>query len=123
MRFLGSRFFLLFVGLLIFCSLMVIRQFNVNRAKHVELREAFILLQSRGYTNEAARLFGRLLAQVPEETNRVLIDDFQRTMMLVDPGSQHPENLIWQYHWVVSNELEKRSESTLKRALKLAHEK
>jgi hypothetical protein len=123
MRFLGSRFFLLFVGLLIFCSLMVIRQFNVNRARHVEVREAFILLQSRGYTNEAARLFSRLLAQVPEEANRVLIDDFQRTMMLVDPGSQHPENLIWQYHWVVSNELEKRSESTLKRALKLAHEK
>ena len=102
---------------------MVNRQFNVNRAKHVEMREAFILLQARGYTNEAAKLFFRLLAEVPVEPNRALIDDFQRTMMLVDPGTQHPESLIWQYHWTLSNELEKRSESTLQAALKLAREK
>jgi hypothetical protein len=62
------------------------------------------------------------LAEIPEENNRVLLDDFQRTMMLVDPGTQHPENPIWVYHWTVSNELERRSESTLRRALKLAQE-
>ncbi len=101
---------------------MVLRQFNLNRSRHIELREALILLHSRGYTNQASKLFNRLLAEIPEENNRVLLDDFQRTMMLVDPGTQHPENPIWVYHWTVSNELERRSESTLRRALKLAQE-
>ena len=114
------QFFFLFLALLVFCSLMVMRQFNVNRYKHVELREAFILLHSKGYTNQAIRLFTRLLTDLPEESNKTLVDDFQRTLMLVDPGTQHPENLIWKYHWTVSNELERRSASTLKRALKLA---
>jgi len=116
------RFFGLFLALLVFCTLMVIRQFNVNRARHVELREAFILLQAKGWTNEAQRLFARLINELPEQSDKVLIDDFQRTMMLVDPGSKHPESLIWTYHWTVSNELERRSESTLRRALKLARE-
>jgi hypothetical protein len=123
MRFLRQyQFFLLFVALLVFCSLMVMRQFNVNRSKHVDLREAFILLHTKGYTNQAIRLFARLLSDLPEESNKTLMDDFQRTLMLVDPGTQHPENLIWKYHWTVSNELEKRSESSLRRALKLAEE-
>ena len=116
------QFFLLFIVLLVFCSLMVVRQFNVNRAKHVELREAFILLHSRGYTKEAIRLFHRLLTDLPEESNKTLMDDFQRTLMLVDPSTQHPENLIWKYHWTVSNELERRSESAIHRARKLADE-
>lgn len=116
------QFFALFVALLIFCSLMVVRQFNVNRAKHVELREAFILLHSKGYTNEALRLFHRLLVDLPEESNKTLMDDFQRTLMLVDPGTDHHENPIWKYHWTVSNELEKRSESAIRRARKLADE-
>ena len=47
----------------------------------------------------------------------------ERTLGLVDPRTQHPENLIWKYHWTVSNELEKRSEGTLARALKMAEEK
>jgi hypothetical protein len=114
------RFFFLFLALLLFCSLMVMRQFNVNRSKHIELREAFILLHSKGYTNQAIRLFTRLLTDLPEESNKTLVDDFQRTLMLVDPGTDHPENLIWKYHWTVSNELERRSASTLRRALKLA---
>ena len=116
------QFFFLFLALLVFCSLMVMRQFNVNRSKHVELREAFILLHSKGYTNQAIRLFTRLLSDLPEESNKTLVDDFQRTLMLVDPGTQHPENLVWKYHWTVSNELERRSANTLRRALKLADE-
>jgi hypothetical protein len=55
--------------------------------------------------------------------NRILLDDFQRTLVLVDPRTQQPDNLVWKYHWTVSNELEKRSEATLARALKLAGEK
>jgi len=117
------QFFVLFLVLLVFCSVMVVRQFKVNRSRHVELREAFILLQSKGYTNEAQRLFQRLLSDLDRPSDKTLLEDFQRTLMLVDPGTQHPENLIWTYHWTVSNELERRYERTLRRALELAKEK
>ncbi len=102
---------------------MVIRQFNLNQSKHVELREAFILLNSRGYEKEADRLYQRLLVEMENLSNRALLDDFQRTLTLVDPARPDEENLLWRYHWTVSNELEKRNESSLQRALKLAREK
>ena len=43
--------------------------------------------------------------------------------VIVDPTTQHPENLIWKYHWTVSNELERRQESALKRAHEIAGQK
>lgn len=117
-----ARVLLAAVALLVLCSVMVVRQINANRARHVELREAFILLHTRGYTNEAQRLYSHLLRDVPKLGNRALMEDFQRTLLLVDPTLRQPDNLIWDYHWYVSNELEKRSEDTLRRALKLANE-
>ena len=123
MRFLRqNRFVLAFFVLLVFCSVMVIRQYDAHQSKHVETREAFILLHTRGYTNYANRLYQRLLQELPDLKNKALLDDFQRTLLLVDPGANQPENLVWKYHWTVSNELEKRSESTLVRAVKLAEE-
>ena len=105
-----------------FCSMMVLRQFNANHERHNELREAFILLHSKGYTNQAERLFNRLLADMEGAPHRVLFDDFQRTMMLVEPETPQPRNLIWKYHWTVSNELEKRTPKAFARALRLAEE-
>jgi hypothetical protein len=116
------RFVLAFLALLVFCSVMVIHQFNAKQSKHVDLREAFILLHTKGYTNQANRLYQNLLMNIQELSSKELIDDFQRTMMLIDPGGQYPENLIWKYHWTLSKELERRSESTLMHALKLAEE-
>ncbi len=116
------KFVLVFLVLLVFCSVMVIHQIDHNQSKHVELREAFILLYSKGYTDKAQRLYDRLMRDLETESNRILFDDYQRTLQLVDPTTQHTENLIWRYHWTVSNELEKRSESTLARALKLSEE-
>ncbi|MCX8157135.1 MAG: hypothetical protein N3J91_11940 [Verrucomicrobiae bacterium] len=116
------RYAWLFLAMLVFCSIMIVRQYHLNEDRRVELREAFILLHSRGYTNEAQRLFGRLIDNVPRLTDRQLVDDFQRTMNLVDPSIPNENNLIWKYHWTVSNEMEKRSEATLRRALKLARE-
>lgn len=101
---------------------MVLHQFSTRQSKHEELREAFILLNMRGYTNQANVLYQHLLMEIQALPNRALLDDFQRTMQVVDAGSQHPENLIWKYHWTVSNELERRSEGTLRKALKLADE-
>src|ERR1700746_2169972 len=123
MRFLRRyKFQLLFLAVVVFCSVMVLEQIDRNQSKHVELREAFILLYSKGYTDRAQRLYDRLLRELQDESNRTLYDDFQRTLQLVDPTSKHPENLIWRYHWTLSNELEKRSEGTLQRALKLSEE-
>ena len=118
----GNRFALIFFVLLIFCSAMVVSQFMVNQSRHVDLRENFILLYSKGYRPQAERLLKRLMRELDGLTNKALMDDYQRTLMLVDPATQQPDNLIWRYHWTVSNELEKRSESTLRRALKMAEE-
>jgi hypothetical protein len=116
MRFIRQyRFILLFFFLLIFCSVMVVRQFRRHDSKHVEMRNAFILLYTRGYTNEAHRLYEKLLMDVPKYVNKVsdreLMEDFERTMALIDPDprSQQTNNLIWSYHWTVSNELERRA--------------
>ncbi|WCJ60634.1 hypothetical protein NXS98_05755 [Fontisphaera persica] len=116
------RYAWLFLVMLVFCSIMVIRQYHLNEDRRVELREAFILLHSRGYTNEAQRLFSRLIDNVTRLSDRQLVDDFQRTMNLVDPSIPNENNLIWKYHWTLSNEMEKRSEASLRRALKLANE-
>lgn len=111
---------LLFAALLVLCGIMVLRQISANQSKHVELREAFILLHTRGYKPESERLFRRLLKEMERVPDKVLIEDFQRTLTLVDTTREQRENLIWVYHWTVSNELEKRSAASLKRALKLA---
>jgi hypothetical protein len=113
---------LVFAGVLLAASLMVLRQISINQNRHAELREAFILLHTKGYRPEAQRLYERLLAETDRLPNRLLLEDFQRTLTLVDPARPQPENLIWKYHWTVSNEMEKRSEQTLKRALKLARQ-
>lgn len=127
MRFVRQyRFILLFFLLLIFCSVMVLRQFSLRQSRHVEMREAFILLHMRNYTNEARRLFDRLVVEVPKYSGKLsdkeVLDDFQRTLLLVDPYSNQTNNLIWRYHWMLSEELDKRSVDLLSRAHKLAAE-
>jgi len=116
------RFVLAFLALLVFCSVMVIRQLNAKQAKHVEYREAMILLHTGGYTNEADLLYRRLLRELDKLSNKALVEDWQRTVILVDPSSNQPENPIWKYHWTVRKEMEKRAESTIQRARKLAEE-
>lgn len=123
MRFVRQyRFVLLFFALLIFCSVMVLYQISAKQSKHVDIREAFILLHTRGYTNEARRLYQKLLLDMPKISNKQLFDDFQRTLLLVDPSAQQTNNLVWNYHWTVSNELDRREESTMKHARELAEE-
>lgn len=114
------RSWLIFAVFLIACSVLVVRQFSANQHQHVELREAFILLYNRGYQPQAEHLYEKLLAQMPRLSDQQLLDDFQRTITLVNPTRPHPENLIWKYHWTVSNEMERRSVKALTRALKLA---
>src|SRR5207248_754265 len=111
MRFLRRyKFVLLFLVLLVFCSAMVIRQMDQNQSKHIELREAFILLFSKGRNEEAQRLCNRLLRNLQEESSRTIFADYQRTLQLIDPTSPHPENLIWKYNQTLSKELDLRNE-------------
>ena len=132
MRFVSQyRFVLLFFVLLIFCGVMVLRQISLKQSKHVEIREAFILLYMRNYTNESRALFDKLVLQVSKYggkrldtlSDKEVLDDFQRTLLLVDPYSNQTNNLIWKYHWMLSEELDKRSVDLLERAHKLAKEK
>src|SRR6267142_416417 len=102
---------------LVALSVLVIQKVYSRESRHAEIREAFILLYTRGYTNEANRLYEKLLRDLNSLSNKQVIDDFQRTLLLVDPSSCQPSNLIWKYHWTISNQLEIRSESTLKQAL------
>ena len=116
------KFILAFLALLVFCSVMVIQQMHVNQSKHVELREALILLHSGGYTNDARRICLRLERDVPKLSSRELIEDWQRTLTLVDPGTKLPENPVWEYYWVVRKEMEFRGINAIQRARKLAQE-
>jgi hypothetical protein len=116
------KFTLLFLGVLVFCSVMVIRQIRWRESKHSELREAMILLQTGGYTNEAIRLYFRLWKDVEELSNRQLLEDWQRSVVLVDPSVHQPSNTIYQYYWTVRREMERRGEGAIERARKLAAE-
>ena len=116
------RFVLMFMVLLVFCSVMVIRAINKKQSRHVDIREAFVLLHTLGHTNPATQLYNVLLRELPELPSRTLTEDFQRTLLLVDPAREQQGNLIYNYHWAVSREMEKRSDSTLMHALKLAKE-
>lgn len=127
MHFLGRhKFVLSFLALLVFCSVMVVWQLDARKSreqsKHVELREAMVLLQTGGYTNQADKLYLRLLREVDELSNKALLEDWQRTVILIDPSSYQPSNSVWRYYWGVRKEMERRSENSIQRALKLAEE-
>src|SRR6476660_7210362 len=116
------KFLLLFLLLLVPCSYMVAVQKYWNRSKHVELREAFILLNSKGYNDEAHRLYDRLLRDLQAESTDIIMDDYQRTLLLVDPTSSHTESFLWRYQATLGKELDLRNKGPLARALKLAEE-
>ena len=125
MRFLREyRFLFLFLGLLVFCSVMVVRQYRSNQSKHDELRDAFILLYTKGYEREAQQLYHRLILDCYQLSNEQLNRDFFRTLVLIDAlATNQTNNLIYNYHWTVSKEMDRRLDRTLRRALKLAKEK
>jgi len=114
------RFALLFLAVLVFCSVMVIHQLSARQSKHVDYREAFILLYTKGYTNEATLLYRQLLKDFEKLPDKALYEDFQRTLSVIDASSSNVDNLIYKYHWTVSKEMDRRSESNLMRALNLA---
>jgi len=121
MRFLRrNRYILVFFIVLILCDLLFLRQLQANQSRHIDLREDFILLTQKGHITPAQHLYQVLVQSLSRLPNSALLDDYQRTLSLVDPNTQHPDNLVWQYHWAVKQHLEKRAESRLPTALKRA---
>ena len=120
------KFALSFLVLLAFCSIMVIGQLDARKdaknSRHVELREAMILLQTGGYTNQADKLYLKLFGDLEKLSNKELVEDWQRTVTLVEPSSYQPSNAVWRYYWTVRKAMEQRSESIIQRALKLSEE-
>ncbi len=120
------KFTLLFLAVLVFCSVMVVRQVDWTQGRkerrHAELREAMILLQTGGYTNDAVKLYFRLWSDIDKLSNQQLVEDWQRAVVLVDPSLHQPSNTIYQYYWNIRNEMERRSENIIERARKLAGE-
>ena len=121
MRFLKRhQFFLAFVAVLVLCSVMVIRQFLANQWQHVDLREDFILLHDQGHAREGERLYQMLIQELPQLPDRVLIADQERFTLLFLSQKPAPDDLLWKYSVSVQNELQRRSDQRVARALKRA---
>jgi len=121
MQFLRRHGYVLaFLAALALCNLLFLRQLEANQSAHVRLREDFILLKEKGHSQAAQHVYQLLVQALPRLSDAALLDDYQRTILLVDPNTQHPDNLIWQYHWAVKQHLQKRAENRLAAALKRA---
>jgi len=111
MRLVRERMLLLgSFAVLFFCAVMTVRQISENLSRHAETREAFILAHHRGYNSEAQRLYDRLKYDMPEEPTRHLIDDLERTSVLVPTNQSPSSNLLVRYHLSLKHEVEKRVE-------------
>jgi hypothetical protein len=118
MRFFRQHQYLLcFLAVLVFAAVMVIHQFLANQSAHVELREDFLLLHERGEVKACDALYQQLIQALAGLDEKSLVDDLQRTRLLVDPKTPDKENLVWKYYISVKNELERRSEQRLRRVL------
>src|SRR5215468_6769531 len=115
-----NQYFLLTVAVLLFASVMTLRQLHVNRSAHIERLEDFILLQEQDNPKLLERRYELLVQELPDLSDKALVEDLQRTAMVIDPKSPQPESLLWKYHIGVRNELRKRSERRLRRALQQA---
>ena len=94
---------------------MVLWQFKANQSAHAQRLEDFILLHERGETKRCERLYQRLNQELPHLDDKALVDDLQRSSMVVDPKTPKPESLTWKFHVSTRNELHKRSEKRLAR--------
>ena len=108
-----NRYALLTVAVLIFSSVMVVQQFLDNQSAHTRQVEDFLLLHEREEKQPCAHLYQVLVQQLPRISERALVQDLQRTGMVVDVKTPQLENLVWKYHVGVKNELRQRSEKRL----------
>lgn len=114
MRFLERhKYTLVFLAVVLFCSVLVQYQFLQNEAAHIAMREDFILLHQRGHIKGSEYLYQRLIQSLPRQSLESLIDDFQRTRTLVDTNAPLIDDLLWKYHVNTRNEMTRRAEKRL----------
>jgi hypothetical protein len=128
MQFLRRHQYLLcFLAVLGLACVMVVRQFEANQSAHIERREDFIFLVQRGGPTEqgaAKHLYQVLIQELPDQSEKSLVDDLERTALLVNTNEPDPEgNLILNYHIAIKKKLEQRSEQRLGTELKEAGDK
>ena len=111
-----NQYLLLALATLIFASVMVVRQFLANQSAHVQRLEDFLLLHDRGEMKLCEHRYQLLVQELPELNDRALVQDLQRTAMVVDAKTPQLDNLVWKYHVSVRNELKRRSEKRLEAA-------
>jgi hypothetical protein len=108
-----NRFALLTLAILIFSSVMALRQYLANQSVHSQQVEDFLLLKERGEKESTEHLYQMLVQQLPGINDRALVQDLQRTAMVVDIKTPNLDDLVWKYHVSVKNELRRRSEKRL----------
>jgi hypothetical protein len=108
-----NRFAFLTVAVLIFASIMTVQQYFANLSTHTRLVEDFLALHERGEIRPCEHLYEMLVQQLPRIDDHALVDDLQRTAMIVDLKTKQLDNLVWKYHVSVNNELQQRSNKRL----------
>jgi hypothetical protein len=114
------RFALLCLAVTLLASILVVRQFLANESAHSTLREDLILLVEKGKNQEADHVYQKLVTRLSSTSDKALLDDLQRTGLLLDSKAQDPSGLVSKYHAAVKQYLEKRSEKRLAAALQRA---
>ncbi|SRR5258708_7007182 len=110
-----NQYVLVFLGLLVFCTIMVLREIEARESAHVQRREDFLFIHEHAQPQAEQRLYQRLIQEFPDLSDRTLADDLQRTGMLVEAKKQEPDNLVWKFHVSLGNELRKRAERRVAR--------
>lgn len=115
-----NRYALLTVAVLVLASVLVVRQQLANLSLHTQRVEDFLLLYERNQTKACEHVYQLLIQQLPHVGDRELVQDLQRTAMILDPKNPQTENLVWKYQVSVRNELKRRSERRVRAALEQA---
>jgi hypothetical protein len=108
-----QRWLLCFVAVLVLSSVMVVKQFLANFSAHIQRREDFLLLYERGQAKSCQQMYERLIAELQDLNERALVEDLQRTALVVDPKSPDLDSPVWKYYTSVKKELQSRAERRL----------
>lgn len=115
-----NQYFLLTLAVLVVSSVLVVRQFLANQSAHTQQVEDFLLLHERGETKLCEHRYQLLVQELTKLNDHSLVQDLQRTAMVVDTKAEQLDNLVWKYHVSVRNELKRRSEKRVQAALQSA---
>jgi hypothetical protein len=113
-----NRFAILTVAVMGLGCVLVLQQQLTNLSHHSGQVEDFLLLQDRNETKAAEHIYQVLIQRLPHIGDRELVQDLQRTAMVIDVKNPPKENLVWKYYVSVGNELKRRADKRLEKALK-----